>query len=84
MWEIIFQLNIKLYSSRYNLPMIIYGSLARISAEIDCNDFLQEHRSYIANVSKISAVTFKSLTMCNIEIIPVERKYQILLDIFFK
>lgn len=74
----------KLYSSKHNLPMIIYGSLANISAEIDCTDFLQVHRSFIVNVSKISAVTFKSLTMCNNEIIPVGRKYQILLDSFFK
>jgi DNA-binding LytR/AlgR family response regulator len=74
----------KLYSSRHNLPMIIYGSLASISAEIDCTDFLQVHRSYIVNVSKITSVTFKSLTMCNNEIIPVGRKYQILLDSFFK
>jgi DNA-binding LytR/AlgR family response regulator len=74
----------KLYSSRHNLPMIIYGSLASISAEIDCIDFLQVHRSYIVNVSKITSVTFKSLTMCNNEIIPVGRKYQILLNSFFK
>ncbi|RZJ50616.1 MAG: response regulator transcription factor [Flavobacterium sp.] len=74
----------KLYSSRHNLPMIIYGSLASIAAEIDCTDFLQVHRSYIVNVSKINAVTFKSLTMCNDEIIPVGRKYQILLNSFFK
>lgn len=74
----------KLYSSRHNLPMIIYGSLSSISAEIDCTDFLQVHRSYIVNVNKITSVTFKSLTMCNNEIIPVGRKYQILLDSFFK
>lgn len=74
----------KLYSSGHNLPMIIYGSLASISAEIDCTDFLQVHRSYIVNVSKIISVTFKNLTMCNNEIIPVGRKYQILLDSFFK
>lgn len=74
----------KLYSSKLNLPMIIYGSLASISSEIDSTDFLQVHRSYIVNVSKISSVTFKSLTMCNNEIIPVGRKYQILLDSFFR
>lgn len=74
----------KLYSSRHNLPMIIYGSLASIAAEIDCTDFLQVHRSYIVNVNKINSVTFKSLTMCNDEIIPVGRKYQILLNSFFK
>jgi DNA-binding LytR/AlgR family response regulator len=74
----------KLFSSKHSLPMIIYGSLASISAEIDCTDFLQVHRSYIVNINKISSVTFKNLTMCNNEIIPVGRKYQILLDSFFK
>ncbi|MDQ5930382.1 MAG: hypothetical protein QG594_2170, partial [Bacteroidota bacterium] len=74
----------KIYSSKHNLPMIIYGSLASISTEIDSTDFLQVHRSYIVNVSKISAVTFKSLTMCDNVIIPVGRKYQILLDGFLK
>ncbi|GGE96550.1 LytR/AlgR family response regulator transcription factor [Flavobacterium limi] len=74
----------KLYSSGHSLPMIIYGSLASIAAEIDCTDFLQVHRSYIVNVSKITSVTFKNLTLCNNEIIPVGRKYQILLDSFFK
>lgn len=73
----------KLYSAKVNLPLIIYGSLSSIASEIDCNDFLQVHRSYIVNVSKISSVTLKSLTMCNNDIVPVGRKYQILLDSFF-
>lgn len=74
----------KLYSSKLSLPMIIYGSLASIASEIDNTDFIQVHRSYIVNVNKVTATTFKTLTMCNTEIIPVGRKYQILLDSFFK
>lgn len=70
----------KLHSTRFNLPHIIYGSLSSIGSEIDCKSFLQVHRSFIVNVSKITSVTFKSLTMCNGDIIPVGRKYQILLD----
>lgn len=75
---------LKLYSAKVNLPLIIYGSLSSIAADIDNSDFVQVHRSYIVNVSKISSVTFKTLTMCNNEIVPVGRKYQILLDSFFK
>lgn len=70
----------KVYNSKLKSPIIIYGSLASISAEIDCSNFLQVHRSYIVNTAKIIAVTFKNLTMSNGEIIPVGRKYQILLD----
>ncbi|MDX6188870.1 LytR/AlgR family response regulator transcription factor [Flavobacterium sp. FlaQc-52] len=74
----------KLYSAKLNLPLLIYGSLASITSEIDSTDFLQVHRSYIVNVNKIKAVTFKNLTMNTNEIIPVGRKYQILLNSFFK
>jgi len=70
----------KLYSTKHNLPHIIYGSLSSIASEIDSTSFVQVHRSYIVNANKISAVTFKNLTMSNGEIIPVGRKYQILLD----
>jgi len=70
----------KLYSTKLKSPIIIYGSLSSIAAEIDSTNFIQVHRSFIVNVTKIIAVTFKSLTMFNGEIIPVGRKYQILLD----
>jgi len=74
----------KLYSAKLNLPLIVYGSLSSIASEIDSNNFVQVHRSFIVNAAEITSVTFKSLTMCNGEIIPVGRKYQILLDSFFR
>ena len=74
----------KLYSAKLNLPLIVYGSLSSIASEIDSNNFVQVHRSFIVNAAKITSVTFKSLTMCNNEVIPVGRKYQILLDSFFR
>jgi len=70
----------KLYSTKLKSPIIIYGSLSSIAAEIDHSSFVQVHRSFIVNITKIKAVTFRSLTMLNGEIIPVGRKYQILLD----
>ncbi|KFF06651.1 LytR/AlgR family response regulator transcription factor [Flavobacterium reichenbachii] len=73
----------KLYSTRLKSPTIIYGSLASINDEIDNADFIQVHRSYIVNTREITTVTYKTLTMSNAEIIPVGRKYQILLDSFF-
>jgi len=74
----------KLYSTKLKTPIIIYGSLASISDEIDNVDFLQVHRSYIVNTREITSATNKTLTMSNTEIIPVGRKYQILLNSFFK
>lgn len=70
----------KLYNCKLKSPIVIYGSLASISAEIDCAHFVQVHRSYIVNTNKISAVTTKNLTMSNGDTIPVGRKYQILLN----
>ena len=74
----------KLYGTKLKSPIIIYGSLASISAEIDCTDFVQVHRSYIVNTREINTATNKTLTMTNADIIPVGRKYQILLHNFFK
>lgn len=70
----------KLYSCKLKTPTIIYGSLSSIGNEIDCSKFIQVHRSYIVNTDEIISITFKSLTMSNNEVIPVGRKYQILLD----
>jgi len=70
----------KLYSRKLKSPIIIYGSLASVSTEIDCSHFVQVHRSYIVNTREITCAINKTLTMSNGEIIPVGRKYQILLD----
>lgn len=70
----------KLYNCKLKSPIVIYGSLASISAEIDCAHIIQVHRSFIVNTNKITAVTAKNLTMSNGDIIPVGRKYQILLN----
>ncbi|WP_337968679.1 response regulator transcription factor [uncultured Flavobacterium sp.] len=74
----------KLYSKKLKSPQIIYGSLSSISDEINSTNFIQVHRSYIVNANEIASKTFKTLTLSNGEIIPVGRKYQILLDSFFR
>lgn len=73
----------KLFSSKVNLPIIIYGSLLNITAELNVADFVQIHRSYVVNTNKIKSYTSKTVTMHNGEILPVGRKFQILLDSFF-
>ncbi|WP_369765011.1 LytR/AlgR family response regulator transcription factor [Flavobacterium sp. WC2429] len=75
---------IKLYSTKAKLPVIIYGSLSNITIELDNANFLQIHRSYIINTNKIQSTSQKSLTMCDGKIIPIGRKYQILLHRYFK
>jgi two-component system LytT family response regulator len=72
----------KLYSTNANLPIILYGSLSSITTQLDAAQFLQVHRSYIVNTSKIETSITKSVTMSNGKIIPVGRKYQMLLDSF--
>jgi two-component system LytT family response regulator len=74
----------KLFSSKANLPIIIYGSLSSITTELSVSNFVQVHRSYVVNSNKIQSVTSKTLTMSNGEMLPVGRKYQILLDSFLK
>lgn len=74
----------KLFSSKTNLPIIIYGSLSSITNELDAGIFVQVHRSYVINCNKIKSFVSKTLIMNNGEIVPVGRKYQILLDSFLK
>lgn len=74
----------KLFNSRGSLPIIIYGSLSSITTELDKANFIQIHRSYIANTNKIKSSMPKFLTMSNGNIIPIGRKYQILLNSYFK
>jgi two-component system LytT family response regulator len=72
----------KLYSVKLNLPIIIYGALFSIVSELDSADFMQVHRSYVINLNQINSVAPKTVTMTNGDIIPVGRKYKILLDRF--
>nr|WP_315222229.1 LytTR family DNA-binding domain-containing protein [uncultured Flavobacterium sp.] len=71
---------LKLYSTTLRSPAIIYGSLSSIATEINHAHFVQVHRSYLVNTRKILSVNAKTLTMCNSKIIPVGRKYEILLQ----
>jgi two-component system LytT family response regulator len=70
----------KLYSNKLDIPIIIYGSLSSIAKEIDNVNFIQIHRSFIVNKHAIRTLTSKTLTMSNAEVLPIGRKYQILLD----
>jgi two-component system LytT family response regulator len=70
----------KLFSNKLNIPIIIYGSLSSIAKDIDSINFVQIHRSFIVNTHAIQSLTSRTLTMDNGEILPIGRKYQILVD----
>ncbi|MCV9933504.1 LytTR family DNA-binding domain-containing protein [Flavobacterium sp. LS1R47] len=70
----------KLFSNKLDIPIIIYGSLSSIAKDIDSINFVQIHRSFIVNTHAIQSLTPRTLTMYNGEILPVGRKYQILVD----
>lgn len=72
----------KLFHSKTSQPIIIYGSLASITAQLYASSLLQVHRSYIVNTDEIVSSDTKSITMTNGKLIPVGRKYQILVDTF--
>ncbi|MEA9413983.1 response regulator transcription factor [Flavobacterium sp. PL02] len=70
----------KLFSNKLDIPIIIYGSLSSIATDIDNVNFIQIHRSFIVNTKAIQALTSRTLTMSNSEVLPIGRKYQILVD----
>ncbi|KIA97082.1 LytTR family transcriptional regulator [Flavobacterium sp. KMS] len=70
----------KLFSNKLDIPIIIYGSLSSIATDIDSVNFIQIHRSFIVNTKAIQALTSRTLTMSNSEVLPIGRKYQILVD----
>lgn len=72
----------KMYSSKVALPIIIYGSLSSVTTQLDTSTLLQVHRSFIVNTDEIRSSDTKSITINNGKVIPVGRKYQILLDAF--
>ncbi|KIC01719.1 LytTR family transcriptional regulator [Flavobacterium sp. JRM] len=70
----------KLFSNKLDMPIIIYGSLSSIATDIDSVNFIQIHRSFIVNTNAIQTLTSRTLTMSNGEVLPIGRKYQILVD----
>jgi|SRR6218665_196221 len=70
---------LKVYRDKTTLPIVIYGTLLSIAATIKSGHFLQVHRSYIVNKAFIKAIGQNSLALSNGVLLPVGRKYKILL-----
>lgn len=71
---------LKLFSVKQNLPIIVYGSLSSVISQLDSFDFVQVHRFYVINRNKMFSVNPKTVMMSNWDILPVGRKYKIMLD----
>jgi two-component system LytT family response regulator len=70
----------KVHTKKTKSPYVIYGTLAGIISDIGSQDFVQVHRSYIANVAMIKSINQNSITLVDSVEIPVGRKYKILLS----
>src|SRR6218665_2782396 len=71
---------LKLFCRENKSPLIVYGTLLGISETIANDDFVQIHRSFIVNKDFIGSIGTNHLQLLNGTIIPVGRKYKILLS----
>lgn len=70
---------LKIYLQSGVIPVVVYGSLIEIKENLDEN-FIQVHRSHIVNRSHMHGNTKHNLTLTDDRIVPIGRKYQILID----
>lgn len=71
---------LKLYRNKSKLPIVVYGTLLGFAQSVKSDSFLQIHRSYIVNKVFIKTVGQSSLALLNGILLPVGRKYKILLS----
>ncbi|AYN04098.1 hypothetical protein EAG11_07770 [Flavobacterium sp. 140616W15] len=60
--------------------MTVFQIKTSIAKDVDSINFVQIHRLFIVNTHAIQSLTSRMLTMNNGEVLPIGRKYQILLD----
>lgn len=70
----------KLHLDNNKKTFVVYGTLLNLVKEIENSSFIRVHRSYIVNSGKIANYKENLLTLTNNMIVPVGRKYKILLD----
>ena len=71
---------LKFFCTENKSPLIVYGTLLGISETIASDAFVQIHRSFIVNKEFIGSIGNNHLQLLNGTIIPVGRKYKILLS----
>ena len=71
---------LKIFCDKVKTPVIVYGTLLGISETIGNNAFVQIHRSFIVNTAFIAHIGQSQLNLIDGSMIPVGRKYKILLS----
>lgn len=74
---IFFEVNnrvISMHRSDKNVD-VFYSTMDKLENDLDGNEFIRIHRSYIVNITKISAINGKSVTCYNEIVLPIGRKY---------
>jgi two-component system LytT family response regulator len=71
---------LKLFCQKNKTPFIIYGTLLGIGETIGSDAFVQIHRSFIVNKEFVSNIGQSHIQIHNGNIIPIGRKYKILLS----
>jgi two-component system, LytTR family, response regulator len=61
-------------------PLIVYDALSNIYDNVDKNVFVQIHRSFIVNKKYIKQSNLESVELLNGEVLPIGRKYSVLLE----
>jgi two-component system, LytTR family, response regulator len=61
-------------------PLVIYETLSNLLNQLSGSNFIQIHRSYIINKSYLHSKEVEKITMSNMHVLPLGRKYKILLE----
>lgn len=70
---------LKIYIRENIVPIVVYGSLIEIMDNLDTR-FIQVHRSHIVNSEHLIGNSKLNLTLTDNRMVPVGRKYKILVD----
>jgi len=70
---------LKVYVVDKQMPVVVYGALSAIAANLDIN-FIRIHKSFIINTLHAQTIAGQEVRLSNGSVIPVGRKYQILLS----
>jgi len=70
---------LKVYLMGRQMPVVVYGALSAIANDLDAN-FIRVHKSFIINIVHTQNTAGQEVRLSNGSIVPVGRKYRILLS----
>ncbi|MCU0435858.1 MAG: LytTR family DNA-binding domain-containing protein [Bacteroidia bacterium] len=71
---------IRLHYMAARIPLTVYGSLREIARQLHGTGFIQIHKSFVVNTAAISHTAENSVQLLNTTILPVGRRYKLLLE----